>query len=149
MVTNGKKNGRPRKEIDFKEFENLCFLQCSLVEIAAWFRCSEGLIETRVKEHYGEGFQECFAKKRVGGLMSVRRNLFKLSEYNVAAAIFLAKNLLGMTDNWHMEHTGKGGGPIQYQELTDAQLHVIAAQGIVNHARRGRNGAPKEANGTG
>ena len=46
------------------------------------------------------------------------------------------------------EVTGSGGGPIQIQEMTDADLAIVAAQGILNHARRGRNGTVTEASGT-
>ena len=63
-----------------------------------WFHISHQTLERRCKKKYGETFGQVFEKKRVGGLISLRRNLFKLSEKNVAAAIFLAKNLLGMAD---------------------------------------------------
>ena len=75
-------NGRPPKEIDWKEFEQLCFLQCTLNEIATWFHCSDKTIERKVRANYGETFVEVFSKKRIGGLISLRRNLFKLSEKN-------------------------------------------------------------------
>ncbi len=48
-----------------------------------------------------------------------------------------------------VELTGRAGGPIQYQELTDEQLHIIAAQALVSQPRRGSNGAPAEENGSG
>jgi len=94
-----KKMGRPIKEIEWKEFEQLCFLQCSITEMCQWFHISHQTLERRCKEHYGETFGQVFEKKRVGGLISLRRSLFKQAEHNVAAAIFLAKNLLGMRDN--------------------------------------------------
>jgi len=93
------KMGRPIKEIDWKEFEQLCFLQCSLIEMCDWFHVTDKTLQRRVRENYGESFSEVFEKKRVGGLISLRRSLFKQAEHNVAAAIFLAKNLLGMRDS--------------------------------------------------
>ena len=48
----GKPKGRPRIEIDFAEFEKLCFIQATLEEIAGWFDCTTETIEARVKEHY-------------------------------------------------------------------------------------------------
>lgn len=95
--------GRPKIKIDFKQFEGFCLIQCSLAEIATFFNCSEDTIERRVREHYGVSFAEYFNKKRIGGLISLRRNLFKLSEKNAAVAIFLAKNWLGMKDSHEIE----------------------------------------------
>ena len=96
MTTNG--NGRPRKEIDWEEFEKLCYFQCSLAEICEWLHVSDKTLERRCKEHYGETFSAVFEKKRAGGLISLRRNMFHMAEKNPAVAIFLAKNLLGMSD---------------------------------------------------
>jgi hypothetical protein len=111
------KMGRPTKDIDWTEFEKLCLLQCSIEEMCQWFSFSHQSLERKVKEHYGETFGQVFAKKRVGGLISLRRNLFKQSEHSAAVAIFLAKNLLGMTDK--QEITGAGGGPVLLQWIED------------------------------
>ena len=43
------KMGRPRIEIDKEEFEKLCDIQCTLTEIAGWFRCSPDTIENWCK----------------------------------------------------------------------------------------------------
>ena len=106
------KMGRPIKEIDWKEFEQLCFLQCSMVEMCRWLHVTEKTLQRRIKEQYGETFSQVFGKKRVGGLISLRRNMFKMSEKNPAVAIFLAKNFLGMADK--QEVTGSGGEPIRH-----------------------------------
>ena len=44
--------GRPRKEINETEFAKLCRLQCTLIEIADFFDCSEDTIQNWVKENY-------------------------------------------------------------------------------------------------
>ena len=115
---NGKIMGRPVKELDWKEFEQLCFLQCSLQEVCLWFHISHQTLEKRCKEYYGETFRQIFEKKRVGGLISLRRNLFKQSEHNPACAIFLAKNLLGMTDHQLIEHTA-GDKPLKITVVSE------------------------------
>ena len=68
------------------------------------------------------------------GKVSVRRNLFRLAgNGNVAAAIFLAKNLLGYRDVVNTEHSGLAGGPIQIaarpnlSQLTDEELQQLRA----------------------
>ena len=106
------KMGRPIIEIDWQEFERLCYLQCSLAEICEWLHVTDKTLQARVKERYGETFSLVFKKKRVGGLISLRRNMFKLSERNPAVAIFLAKNLLGMADRQETVVTGANGGPV-------------------------------------
>ncbi len=123
ITANGKRNGRPPKEIDWKEFEQLCFLQCSLREIAAWFHCSEDTIERKVSRQYGECFADVYSKKKTGGLISLRRNMVKMSEHNPAVAIFLAKNWLGMADKQELEVANKD----VIENLSDADLEQIIA----------------------
>jgi IS30 family transposase len=150
MAENRKKNstlngngtngiGRPRLEIDWKEFDKLCAIQCSLREIAAWFECSDKTIERKVREHSGSSFAEYFAKKRVKGLISLRHNMFQMSERNPAVAIFLAKNLLGMSDKQEVQHSGNiGNNP---SDLSDEEL-----LGIIE--RRRSRGTAKETEGS-
>jgi hypothetical protein len=74
----------------------------------------------------------------------VRRSLFrKAAANNVAAAIFLAKNLLGYRDVVNNEHSGLAGGPIQiaakpdFSQLSDEELKQLRA--IADKALPGRN----------
>jgi len=93
MVNNNKHNGgRPKIEINWQAFEACCERQCTLREIADYFNCSQMTIERKVKGHYNCGFVDIFKRKRQKGLMSLRANLFKLSEKQGNVAIFLAKN---------------------------------------------------------
>jgi len=121
MTTNGtgyNGNGRPKINIDWKQFEAYCAVQCTLREIADYFDCSEKTIERKVKEQYGCPFASIFKRKRQKGLMSLRANLFKLAEKQGNVAIFLAKNWLGMVDkmelanpegeSFRVEHDAKG-----------------------------------------
>lgn len=90
--------GRPRKEIDRKEFEKLCGLQCTVEEIAAWFDCSVDTIERWCEREYERKFAEVFAEKRSYGRISLRRTQWQLAEKNASMAIFLGKNYLGQRD---------------------------------------------------
>ena len=94
---------RPKKEIDQKEFEKLCALQCTQQEICDWFGITEKLITNWCKEVYGKCFSEVFRIKRGVGKVSLRRNQWKLSENNVAMAIFLGKNFLGQKDKQEID----------------------------------------------
>jgi len=90
-------------EIDFEEFEKLCEIQCTLAEIASWFRCSEDTIERRCKDHYKTTFAEAFKKYSGKGKISLRRTQFRLAERNTAMAIWLGKQYLGQTDKVDVE----------------------------------------------
>lgn len=90
--------GRPRKEIDQKQFENLCGLQCTLGEICGWFDVTDRTIYSWCKRTYGLKFSEVFAQKRGKGKISLRRAQWRLAETNATMAIWLGKQYLGQRD---------------------------------------------------
>lgn len=93
------KGGRPRTEIDRKQFEKLCSIQCTLSEIASFFDCSEDTIERWCESEYEKGFAEIFRIKRGIGKISLRRSQFQMAEKNPTMAIWLGKQYLGQKDN--------------------------------------------------
>lgn len=94
-----KKMGRPKKEIDKKQFETMCGLQCTRDEICAILDIEDDTLNRWCKETYdGKTFSAVFEEKRSLGKMSLRRAQFKLAEKSAAMAIFLGKNYLGQTD---------------------------------------------------
>lgn len=90
---------RPRKEIDQKQFENLCGLQCTLEEICGWFNITDKTLNSWCKKTYGLSFSEIFKQKRGTGKISLRRAQFRLAEKNANMAIWLGKQYLGQTDS--------------------------------------------------
>lgn len=96
--------GRPKKEIDKKQFENLCALQCTEVEFCGWFDVCEDTLNSWCKANYQDengkplNFSEVFALKRGQGKISLRRAQFQLAQKNASMAIFLGKNYLGQSD---------------------------------------------------
>lgn len=96
---------RPLKEIDRKQFENLCALQCTKQEICFFFDVTDKTLESWCKRTYDQGFSDVFRQKRCGGFISLRRNQFKLAEKNTAMAIFLGKNYLGQSDKIEVDNT--------------------------------------------
>lgn len=122
---------RPAVKIDVGELEKLASLQCTDYEIAAFLGVSTRTLQRRLKI---AKFSEVVENARAKGRVSVRRMLFRLANNgNVAAAIFLAKNLLGYRDVVNTEHTGLDGGPIQIatkpdlSQLTDEELKQLRA----------------------
>lgn len=104
------RTGRPKIEINWKEAEKLCSLQCTQKEIADWFHISVDTLDRRLRQEQHMTFADFFQKNRVAGLISLRRNMFQMSQRSAAMAIFLGKNWLGMKDS--MEITGDEKKPI-------------------------------------
>lgn len=108
---------RPRIEIDRKQFENLCFIQCTLDEISYWFKCSPDTIERWCKRELNMHFAEAFKKYSVGGKISLRRAQMRLAETNATMAIWLGKQYLGQTDKQEMLVTTNDDETIKEMEL--------------------------------
>ena len=90
---------RPKKNIDSKQFIELCELQCTKNEICAFFDVTDKTLDRWVAENFdGKSFSVVFEEKRVGGFVSLRRKQFALAEKNTAMAIFLGKQYLGQKD---------------------------------------------------
>lgn len=92
--------------IDKKQFENLCGLQCTLLEICDFFEVEDDTLNSWCKKTYGTTFSEVFKLKRGKGQISLRRMQWKLAEKNPSMAIFLGKNYLGQKDK--IEYTDNG-----------------------------------------
>lgn len=91
--------GRPKKNIDQDAFEKLCGLQCTELEICSFFGVSDRWLLDWCKRTYsGKTFFEVYKEKSSVGLISLRRNQFKLSEKNASMAIWLGKQYLGQRD---------------------------------------------------
>jgi len=120
---------RPKTKIDLTELEKLCVMQCTDAEVAAFLGVSTKTIERRRQL---TKFREVMDQARAKGRVSVRRYLFRLAANgNIAAAIFLAKNLLGYKDVVSNEHSGPDGAPIQIEgkpnlsELSNEELEQL------------------------
>ena len=101
------KTGRPRKEIDFAQFEAMCHIQCTEVEIASILGISVDTLERRCEEHYGSTFAEVYEEKRSHGKESLRRKQWHAAENgNITMMIWLGKQWLGQTDTQKIEHSG-------------------------------------------
>lgn len=90
--------GRRLKEIDQKQFENLCGLQCTYDEICSWFDVTDKTLNSWCKRTYGKNFSEVFNEKRGRGKISLRRTQWELAKKNASMAIFLGKQYLGQSD---------------------------------------------------
>lgn len=92
------RTGRPKKNIDQKQFESLCGLQCTLEEICGWFGITDKTLNSWCKKTYSKTFSEVFKEKRSTGKISLRRHQWRLAEKNANMAIWLGKQYLGQKD---------------------------------------------------
>lgn len=93
------KMGRPQKEINKEQFEELCKMQCTLDEIAGFFKCSPDTIQNWCKKEYEDIYSVVYKKYAQDGRISLRRAQLKSAlGGNVTMQIWLGRQLLGQTD---------------------------------------------------
>lgn len=99
--------------INLEEVEKLAALNCTNVEIAAYFGVSETAVEKRYNRD--EKFRELIEQGRAKGRLSVRRCQMRLLEAgNATMGIWLGKQLLGQRDYQSLEVGGiPGGAPVE------------------------------------
>lgn len=96
--------GRPKKYIDKDEFEKLCALQCTLLEICSWFDITDKTLDRFCRETYGKHFSEVFEQKRGAGKISLRRAQLKAAMAgNPTMLIWLGRNWLNQSEQSTVE----------------------------------------------
>lgn len=87
------KGGRPKIQLDKEQIKKLAELQCTLKEIAYIMGCSIDTVKRNAQDSLDYGY--------ASGKIKLRRAMFRnaCDNHNAAVQIFLAKNLLGMSDN--------------------------------------------------
>ena len=92
------RTGRPKKDINQKQFENLCGLQCTKDEICGFFDITDKTLDNWCHATYNANFSDVFRQKRGTGKISLRRSQFKLAEKNATMAIWLGQQYLDQRD---------------------------------------------------
>jgi hypothetical protein len=104
---------------NWEEFEKLCGIQSTLMEMCAWFDCDDVTLERAVKEKYGMPFAEVFARKRGVGKVSLRRRQFQAAlDGEVSMMIFLGKQYLDQSDKKEI----RGSWQNPYANMSDEEL---------------------------
>lgn len=91
----GNPNGRPPAQIEQRQFEALCAIQCTEEEICSVIGVDEATLIKWCKATYGETFSKVYKIKKLGGKASLRRMQWKLAEKSAPVAIWLGKQYLG------------------------------------------------------
>ena len=123
---------RPRINIDKEQFKKLCSLQCTLSEIAFWFKCSEDTIERWCKREMKMSFAEAYKINSSEGKIALRRIQFKMAEKSPAMAIWLGKQYLGQTDK--LEQTLDEQSEDILNEIAD-EIRKVKKEDAVNQER--------------
>lgn len=110
--------------IDKKQFEELCGLQCTMLEICAVLDVDDKTLTKWCKKTYDMPFSEIFNIKRGKGKQSLRRFQWNLAKKNASMAIFLGKQYLGQKDVVENKITNNG----IIDELTEALKNVKDAE---------------------
>lgn len=103
--------GRPKFKIDWKQFNTLCNIQCTLEEIAAVLDCCEDTIRRCVKEEKEVSFSVYYAKMTARARVSLRREMWHKAlgpEKDGSMQKFLSKqkHLLNYADQIETNVTG-------------------------------------------
>lgn len=133
MAKKPKANGRPLTVIDWAEFEKLCGMLCTQVEIADWFKCTDDTIQAAVRKEYGIGFSELYKTKSVKGKVSIRRAqyLSATEDRNPTMQIWLGKQHLGQKDKQDLNHTSEDGSMSPKPAIDMSRLSVGALAEIM------------------
>ena len=128
-----KANGRPLTEIDWDEFDKLCGMLCTQVEIAEWFGCTDDTIQAAVRKKYGIGFSELYKRKSVKGKTSIRRAQYILAteDRNPTMLIWLGKQYLGQRDQQDLNHTSEDGSMTPKAGIDTSKLSTEALAEIM------------------
>jgi len=84
--------GTNQKVVPPDEVYYLASLRCTIKEIAKWFGVSESTMKYNFAEYIDKGYEETKQKLRQAMLQNAWKG-------NAALQIFLAKNMLGMSDS--------------------------------------------------
>lgn len=91
--------GRPKKEIDKRQFEQMCFYQCTEEEICNILGIGKDKLQCWCLEEYEMSFSQTYKKYSANGKMSIRRQQFRIGETSASMSIWLGKQYLGQRDN--------------------------------------------------
>jgi len=97
----------------FKVLKNLGSCYATIEDIANWFSVSRQTVHSSFRKY--PALVTAYEDGKSKGRLSLRQNLFRMSKTKPPVAIFLAKNILGMTDK--QEISGPDGGAIKIERI--------------------------------
>jgi len=124
---------RTEKDISLKDVRKLARLQCTRLEAAAFLGIRKQTFDRLIRED--ERVRDAWEQGKQLGKISLRRKQFKLADDSAPMAIFLGKQYLDQREIVTQEHSGRDGGPIEFdaselsQEERD-QMRALVKRGV-------------------
>lgn len=92
--------GRPKKDVDWELFEQLCSIQCTQSEMSSFLKVNIETLREKAREHYNEqDFSLIYKRFSETGKCSLRRYQFIQAKTKPNMAIWLGKQWLGQRDH--------------------------------------------------
>lgn len=117
-----------QRELDRKQFESLCGMQCSVEELCGWFSCDEAALNAWCMDTYGEDFRSAFDRLAMLGRIVLRREQVAAAKKNVSMARHLEAQRAGhdappqKRKNYRLTDA--------YKELRQSMLDNLAARSL-------------------
>lgn len=117
-----------QRELDRKQFEGLCGMQCSVEELCGWFGCDEAALNAWCADTYGEDFRSAFDRLAMMGRIVLRRDQVAAAKKNVSMARHLEAQRAGhdappqKRKNYRLTDA--------YKELRQSMLDNLAARSL-------------------
>lgn len=117
-----------QRELDRKQFEGLCGMQCSVEELCGWFSCDEAALNAWCMDTYGEDFRSAFDRLAMMGRIVLRREQVAAAKKNVSMARHLEAQRAGhdappqRRKNYRLTDA--------YKELRQSMLDNLAARSL-------------------
>jgi AraC-like DNA-binding protein len=123
-MSDKKKNGRPKIDVDFEQIDALCAVFCNCKEIMAVIdafgvKLSYDTVERRIKEQFDVTFAEYVKQKQMAfAKPKLRKAQLECAlKGNPTMLIWLGKQYLDQVDKQEHEITGADGGPIDVNAI--------------------------------
>ena len=117
-----------RRELEPKQFESLCGMQCSVEELCGWFGCDEAALNAWCMDTYGEDFRSAFDRLAMMGRIVLRRDQVAAAKKNVSMARHLEAQRVGhdllpkKRKNYRLTDA--------YKELRQSMLASLISRGL-------------------
>lgn len=104
-----------------EDMEKLGRVYATIEDVAHYFKVTRQTVHSTFKKY--PALKKIYEEGQAEGRISLRQNLFRMSMTKPPVAIFLAKNLLGMTDK--QEISGPDGGAIKIERIENVIVDPV------------------------
>lgn len=117
-----------QRELERKQFESLCGMQCSVEELCGWFGCDEAALDAWCQDTYGEPFCQAFNRLTLVGRIALRRDQMLAAKKNVSMSRHLEERL--SKEDKPTDKPKDYRRTRAYRELLESLLRCLAVRGI-------------------